>query len=126
MQNNRQVSDETGRIDLKDLMSNAFAEHEARISELKEREVTMQAERAALDKKKEKLLDKETQLKKSQLVSEGTGHKLKIRKEELDKEWERVDQLRADASECKALVEKERASIAIEKDLVAAEKEEKV
>jgi len=40
-----------------------------------------------------------------QSLSEGTSHKLRIRKEELDKEWERVDILRADMSEREALLE---------------------
>ena len=45
-------------------------------------------------------------------MGEGTAHKLKIRKEELDKEWERVDLLRADVAEREALVLKERSEIA--------------
>ena len=61
-----------------------------------------------------------------QQMGEGTAHKLKIRKEELDKEWERVDLLRADVAEREALVLKERSEIAAQKELISAEKQEKV
>ena len=38
-------------------------------------------------------------MKKMQVLNEGTTQKLKIRKEELDKEWERVDKMRTDVVE---------------------------
>ena len=37
--------------------------------------------------------EKDQKLKKLEKVLDGTSQKLKIRKEELDKEWLRVDQL---------------------------------
>ena len=54
--------DESGRTNLKDLMKNAFKEHEAHISELKEREGTLQANLVIFEKKKEKLKEKESNL----------------------------------------------------------------
>ena len=72
------------------------------------------------------MTEKEAHLKKMQVISEGTSHKLKIRKEELDKEWERVDQMRVEVEEREALIQKERESVLAEKELIASEKEEKV
>ena len=43
--------------------------------------------------------EKETKTKKIQLLNEGTDQKLKIRKAELEKEWQRVDLHKTDNSE---------------------------
>lgn len=107
-------------------MKGAFQEHEALITDLKQKEATLQAEQADIQRKKVKLAEKEAKLKKLQTVSEGTSHKLRIRKEELDKEWERIDQLRINVTEREAVIQKEKLAMQVEKELVNADKEEKI
>lgn len=47
---------------------------------------------------------------------------MRIRKEELDKEWERVDVLRAETAKREANLEKERIALTLERELINAEK----
>ena len=55
------------------------------------------ASQAENERQKAKLKEREIKVQKQQVLSEGTSQKLKIRKEEIDKEWRRVDEMRIEA-----------------------------
>ena len=79
------------------LLRDAFKSHEAKIEELKHREAALVASQAENERQKAKIKEREIKVQKQQVLSEGTSQKLKIRKEEIDKEWRRVDEMRIEA-----------------------------
>lgn len=107
-------------------MRTAFSEHETKIAELKQKEVSIETVQADIERQKARLKDKEAKIQKQLLLSEGTGQKLKIRKEELDKEWKRVDEIHLSVLENQNKLTDERNAFEAEKELMSTEKQEKV
>ena len=107
---------------IQDLMQEALAKQESRIAELAVKETCLRLETETLEKQRAKQENQEKSLTKLQMVNEGTTQKLKIRKEELDKEWSRLDQIRVDLYEREGRLETERVTLTAERELVATEK----
>ena len=68
--------------------------------------------------------EKEQKSKKLEKVLDGTSQKLKIRKEELDKEWQRVDHLSKQTEQREAQIQHEWQALLKEKELLAAQSQE--
>ena len=76
------------------LVEHALLKQQVKIKELTELETQFKHREETIQQKAELIKEKEKQLQKNEKILDGTNQKLCIRKAELDKEWERLDQLR--------------------------------